>query len=308
MQFRPVKEQLEILLRGVTEIVPQQELEKKLQKSYETGVPLRIKLGVDPTAPDVHFGHTVVMRKLRQFQDLGHTVVLIVGDYTAQIGDPSGRNKARPRLSHEQVLENAKEYQELLNEMFEIAKEYFRTDDGYFFRIGHTDEVTWCTCGACTDSKNIYGADSASVILFANDLAEKIDAWLESDEGKPYARDYRITVLSYGVTLLPPAYYNENKKQWEPYLSENAPEGTPYAICSDRVMPWYAPLEIDYNYSIFDNVNSAFYDQMYGWMAICKEMSYYNYCTNYNYYLVPSAFFEQFQGYLYSFYHSYNFQ
>jgi tyrosyl-tRNA synthetase len=112
MQFRPVKEQLEILLRGVTEIVPQQELEKKLQKSYETGVPLRIKLGVDPTAPDVHFGHTVVMRKLRQFQDLGHTVVLIVGDYTAQIGDPSGRNKARPRLSHEQVLENAKEYQE----------------------------------------------------------------------------------------------------------------------------------------------------------------------------------------------------
>ena len=112
MQFRPVKEQLEILMRGVTDVVPQDELEKKLQKSYDTGVPLRIKMGVDPTAPDVHFGHTVVMRKLRQFQDLGHTVVLIVGDYTAQIGDPSGRNKARPRLSHEQVLENAKEYQE----------------------------------------------------------------------------------------------------------------------------------------------------------------------------------------------------
>ena len=112
MQFRPVKEQLEILMRGVVDIVPQDELEKKLQKSYDTGKPLRIKMGVDPTAPDVHFGHTVVMRKLRQFQDLGHTVVLIVGDYTAQIGDPSGRNKARPRLSHEQVLENAKEYQE----------------------------------------------------------------------------------------------------------------------------------------------------------------------------------------------------
>ena len=112
MQFRPVKEQLEILMRGVTDVVPQDELEKKLQKSYDTGVPLRIKMGVDPTAPDVHFGHTVVMRKLRQFQDLGHTVVLIVGDYTAQIGDPSGRNKARPRLTHEQVLENAKEYQE----------------------------------------------------------------------------------------------------------------------------------------------------------------------------------------------------
>ena len=87
MPFRPVKEQLEILLRGVIEIVPQNELEKKLQKSYDTGVPLRIKLGVDPTAPDVHFGHSVVMRKLRQFQDLGHTVVLIVGDYTAMIGE-----------------------------------------------------------------------------------------------------------------------------------------------------------------------------------------------------------------------------
>ena len=98
MQFRPVKEQLDILMRGVIDVVPQEELEKKLQKSYDTGVPLRIKMGVDPTAPDVHFGHTVVMRKLRQFQDLGHTVVLIVGDYTAQIGDPSGRNKARPRL------------------------------------------------------------------------------------------------------------------------------------------------------------------------------------------------------------------
>lgn len=120
MQFRPVKEQLDILLRGVAEIIPADELEQKLQKSYDAGIPLRVKLGVDPTAPDVHLGHTVVMRKLRQFQDLGHTVVLIVGDYTAQIGDPSGRNKARPRLSHEQVLENAKEYQQ---QFFRVVRE-----------------------------------------------------------------------------------------------------------------------------------------------------------------------------------------
>lgn len=120
MQFRPVKEQLDILLRGVVEIIPADELEQKLQKSYDAGIPLRVKLGVDPTAPDVHLGHTVVMRKLRQFQDLGHTVVLIVGDYTAQIGDPSGRNKARPRLSHEQVLENAKEYQQ---QFFRVVRE-----------------------------------------------------------------------------------------------------------------------------------------------------------------------------------------
>ncbi len=120
MQFPPVKEQMDILLRGVAEIIPADELEQKLQKSYDTGVPLRVKLGVDPTAPDVHLGHTVVMRKLRQFQDLGHTVVLIVGDYTAQIGDPSGRNKARPRLSHEKVLENAKEYQQ---QFFRVVRE-----------------------------------------------------------------------------------------------------------------------------------------------------------------------------------------
>lgn len=112
MKFLPVEEQLQILLRGVHEIVPQDELKKKLQKSFDSGVPLRIKMGVDPTAPDVHFGHTVVMRKLRQFQQLGHHVVLIVGDYTAMIGDPSGRNKTRPRLTHAEVLENSREYQE----------------------------------------------------------------------------------------------------------------------------------------------------------------------------------------------------
>jgi tyrosyl-tRNA synthetase len=119
MSFPPLKEQLSVLMRGVQEIVPQEEFAKKIQKSIDTNTPLRIKFGVDPTAPDVHFGHTVVMRKLRQFQDLGHQAVLIVGDYTAMIGDPSGRNKTRPRLSHEQVMENAKEYQE---QFFKIAK------------------------------------------------------------------------------------------------------------------------------------------------------------------------------------------
>jgi len=119
MNFPSLEEQMSVLMRGVQEVVPKEEFAKKIQKSIDTGTPLRIKFGVDPTAPDVHFGHTVVMRKLRQFQDLGHQAVLIVGDYTAMIGDPSGRNKTRPRLSHEQVMENAKEYQE---QFFKIAK------------------------------------------------------------------------------------------------------------------------------------------------------------------------------------------
>ncbi len=112
LQVLSAREQLEILKRGAIEIIDEKDLLAKLEKSVATGIPLRVKLGVDPTAPDVHLGHTVVMRKLRQFQDLGHRAVLIVGDYTAMIGDPSGKNKARPRLTHEAVLENAGTYQE----------------------------------------------------------------------------------------------------------------------------------------------------------------------------------------------------
>jgi tyrosyl-tRNA synthetase len=119
MSFPHLKEQMSVLTRGVIEMVPESEFAKKIQRSIDTGTPLRVKLGVDPTAPDVHLGHTVVMRKLRQFQEMGHQVVLIVGDYTAVIGDPSGRNKTRPRLSHEQVMENAKEYQE---QFFKVVK------------------------------------------------------------------------------------------------------------------------------------------------------------------------------------------
>jgi len=108
----PAREQLDLLKRGVLELIDEKELLAKLERSVATGVPLRIKLGVDPTAPDIHLGFTVVMRKLRQFQDLGHQVVLIVGDYTATVGDPSGKNKTRPRLSHAQVLANAGTYKE----------------------------------------------------------------------------------------------------------------------------------------------------------------------------------------------------
>ncbi len=114
------QEQYEILRRGVIEVVPENELLVKLEKSVTSGKPLNIKLGVDPTAPDVHLGFTVVMRKLAQFQKLGHKVTLIVGDYTATVGDPSGKSKTRPRLSHEQVLENAKTYQQ---QFFKIVDE-----------------------------------------------------------------------------------------------------------------------------------------------------------------------------------------
>jgi len=105
-----IEQQLEIIQSGTDQIVPLDELRRKLERSERTGEPLRIKLGVDPTAPDLHLGHAVPLRKLRQFQDCGHLVVLIIGDFTARIGDPSGRNSTRPPLSTDEIEANAQTY------------------------------------------------------------------------------------------------------------------------------------------------------------------------------------------------------
>jgi len=105
-------EQLEILRSGTEEILPEKELLQKLERSVKSGKPLRVKQGFDPTAPDIHLGHAVGLRKLRQFQELGHTIVLIVGNYTALVGDPSGRSATRPRLTHAEIESNAATYLE----------------------------------------------------------------------------------------------------------------------------------------------------------------------------------------------------
>ena len=110
MKFLPIEKQLTLIKRGVEEILPEKELVEKLKKSKETNTPLIIKLGCDPSRPDLHIGHGVVLRKLRHFQDLGHQVVLVIGDFTAIIGDPSGRNKTRPQLSLEEAKKNAETY------------------------------------------------------------------------------------------------------------------------------------------------------------------------------------------------------
>src|SRR5437763_7384526 len=110
--MRPVEEQLAVIDRGTDQIVPADELRKKLERTVATGKPLRVKLGIDPTGFDVHLGHTVVLRKLRQFQELGHTAVLIIGTATAAVGDPSGRDASRQGLTSEQIDKNAKTYLE----------------------------------------------------------------------------------------------------------------------------------------------------------------------------------------------------
>src|ERR1700687_6374676 len=115
--FKPVAEQLAYLKKGVAEIVPEADLTAKLEKSQKTGKPLRVYLGVDPTAPDIHLGHTVVLRKLKHFQDLGHTAIFLIGDFSAMIGDPTGQSETRPPLTREQVGANAKTY---LEQVFKI--------------------------------------------------------------------------------------------------------------------------------------------------------------------------------------------
>jgi tyrosyl-tRNA synthetase len=125
------------ITRGVLEIIEEDDLRKKLSK----GIPLNIKLGIDPTSPDVHLGFTVVMRKLRQFQDLGHRVILIVGDYTATVGDPSGKNKTRPILTHEEVLKNAETYKQQFFKIVDPARTSVVYNGEWFSKLTFT-EVT----------------------------------------------------------------------------------------------------------------------------------------------------------------------
>src|SRR5476649_309449 len=112
------EEQLAILKAGAAQIISEAELLQKLK----LGRPLNVKLGVDPTAPDIHLGFTVALQKLRQFQDLGHQAILIIGDFTAMIGDPTGRSKTRPQLTHDQVMQNAKSFQEQAFKILDPAK------------------------------------------------------------------------------------------------------------------------------------------------------------------------------------------
>ena len=122
MSFLPVREQMELIRRGVEEIIPEDGLISKLENSRESGMPLIVKLGCDPSRPDLHIGHGVVLRKLRHFQDLGHQAVLVIGDFTAMIGDPSGRNKTRPQLTLEEASTNAKSYVDQSKVILDIDK------------------------------------------------------------------------------------------------------------------------------------------------------------------------------------------
>jgi tyrosyl-tRNA synthetase len=131
-----VREALAVSLRGAEELIPQDEWSRKLVRSEATGVPLRIKLGLDPTAPDIHLGHTVVLNKLRQLQDLGHTVIFLIGDFTTMIGDPSGRNTTRPPLTAEQIKANAMTYRAQADKILDPARTELRYNSEWSDPLG----------------------------------------------------------------------------------------------------------------------------------------------------------------------------
>src|SRR5438876_4637136 len=134
--FAPVDEQLTYIKKGSAEIVKESELREKLEKSCAAGTPLRVKAGFDPTAPDLHLGHTVLLRKLKHFQDLGHTVIFLIGDSTALIGDPTGRNVTRKPLTPAEIAVNAETYKEQVFKILDREKTEVRYNSEWLDKLG----------------------------------------------------------------------------------------------------------------------------------------------------------------------------
>jgi len=142
--FPPVDEQLAYIKKGAAEIVKESELCVKLERSFATGKPLRVKAGFDPTAPDLHLGHTVLLRKLKHFQDLGHTVIFLIGDFTGMIGDPTGRSATRPPLSREQIEQNAETYKAQVFKILSAEKTVVDFNSRWFSKFSAEDFIRLC--------------------------------------------------------------------------------------------------------------------------------------------------------------------
>src|SRR6185436_13046662 len=136
-----IDEQISLLRKGTVDCIPEDELRRKLERSAKTGRPLRVKAGFDPTAPDLHLGHTVLMRKLRHFQQLGHTVIFLVGDFTSLIGDPTGRNVTRKPLTREQIDENAETYKQQVFKILDEKATEVRYNSEWLSKLGYEGTI-----------------------------------------------------------------------------------------------------------------------------------------------------------------------
>ncbi|MCP4650017.1 MAG: tyrosine--tRNA ligase [PVC group bacterium] len=181
--MKSVKDQLELIKRGAVEIISEEELGKKLEKSRQTNTPLIIKAGFDPSAPDIHLGHTVLLRKMRHFQQLGHKVVFLIGDFTGMIGDPTGKSEIRKQLTREQVLENAQTYQKQIGKILDLEKTEIVFNSDWFEKMTQyeflelTSHLTVAQILAREDFKNRYtqGKD-ISVLEFIYPLLQGYDS------------------------------------------------------------------------------------------------------------------------------------
>jgi tyrosyl-tRNA synthetase len=145
MREKSIDEQLAYLRQGTAEIISEPELRERLVQSQKTGKPLRVKLGVDPTAPDIHLGHTVVLRKMRHFQDLGHTVIFLIGDFTGMVGDPSGRSVTRPQLTQEEIERNAETYKQQVHKVLDPARTELRFNSEWLGKFAAQDLLKLCS-------------------------------------------------------------------------------------------------------------------------------------------------------------------
>src|SRR5438445_12593030 len=134
-----IGEQIALLRKGTVDCIPEDDLRRKLERSAKTGTPLRVKAGFDPTAPDIHLGHTVLIRKMRHFQQLGHQVIFLIGDFTGLIGDPTGRSVTRPPLTPEQILANAETYKEQVFKLLDPQRTELRFNNEWFSKFGAAD-------------------------------------------------------------------------------------------------------------------------------------------------------------------------
>jgi tyrosyl-tRNA synthetase len=180
MPFAPVEEQLELLLRGVVDVELRDELKKKLEKSRAEDRPLVVKLGADPTSPDLHLGHTVVLNKLRQFQELGHKVVFLIGDFTARIGDPTGKNATRPPLTEDEILENASTYKRQVWKILEQHKTEVRFNSEWLGKMNFDDVI------------RLAGRYSVARMIEREDFRRRLD------EGRPISLHELLYPLAQG--------------------------------------------------------------------------------------------------------------
>ena len=139
---KDIDKQLEIIKRGAAEIIPEDELVKKLERSIKEDRPLKVKLGMDPTAPDIHLGHTVVLHKMRQLQELGHDVVLILGDFTGRIGDPSGRSETRRQLTDEEIQRNVATYKDQVGKILDLKQARLVYNSTWLGALSFSDVIT----------------------------------------------------------------------------------------------------------------------------------------------------------------------